>query len=84
MKLIGIDIGGTMIKFGVINQKGEILEQKEVPTLKEGNLIDTLYKEIEILGACDAIGISSAGQIDPQAGVLVHSVKQLNTKAPYH
>lgn len=31
---IGIDIGGTGIKFGVVNEKGEILKKESIPTKK--------------------------------------------------
>jgi predicted NBD/HSP70 family sugar kinase len=33
---IGVDVGGTTIKFGVVREDGSILRQDAVPTLAEG------------------------------------------------
>ena len=29
---VGIDIGGTTTKFGIVNSKGEIIEQDRIPS----------------------------------------------------
>lgn len=49
---IGIDIGGTNTKYGLVNHRGEILEKGEIktddyPTVE--NFIDALHKKIEPL-----------------------------------
>jgi predicted NBD/HSP70 family sugar kinase len=37
MNFLGIDIGGTAIKIGIIEEHEEIFESREIPTLvKEG------------------------------------------------
>src|SRR5699024_2210080 len=52
----------------------QILKKWETPTLKEGSLLETINVELEKVEAFDAIGISSAGQINPKAGILIGSV----------
>ena len=44
---IGIDIGGTNTKYGVVNHRGEILQQGEIKTEdypEINSFIDALYK----------------------------------------
>jgi glucokinase len=44
---VGIDIGGTTTKFGIVNRKGEIIEQGRVPSNKHENVeefIEDLYQ----------------------------------------
>lgn len=82
MKKIGIDLGGTTIKGALFNGENKIIKQSAVPTHgKEGrsaifralfSLIDELIEEDVAL-----IGISSAGNIDPDAGVCVYATDNL-------
>lgn len=47
--VIGIDIGGTTTKFGIVNSKGEILEQDRIPSNEHDiveDFIDDLYKKL--------------------------------------
>jgi glucokinase len=47
---IGIDVGGTGTKFGIVNHRGDILQKGEIVTTdyKDINLfIDELYKELQ-------------------------------------
>ncbi|HEY8388791.1 MAG TPA: ROK family protein [Parasegetibacter sp.] len=47
---IGIDIGGTNTKYGVVNHRGEILYQGDIPTDKGGNVgefINDLYATLQ-------------------------------------
>ena len=37
---IGIDIGGTTTKFGIVNAAGEILAQSRIPTNKHEKVED--------------------------------------------
>ena len=76
MKIVGIDIGGTMIKYGLLSIEGKILESGEVRTEAEKG-IDVLFDKIckivdgylheEILG----IAVSGTGQIDGSIGKVV-------------
>lgn len=76
MKIVGIDIGGTMIKYGVISLTGEILASGEISTEADKgveNLFNKLvtivesYSKEEILG----IAVSGTGQIDGSIGKVV-------------
>lgn len=73
MQVLGIDIGGTTIKTGLFNEHGECFLHKEIPTQGDADetVLDYLIKEIEKLLPFDAIGISVAGMIDAEAGVIV-------------
>ncbi|MFC4557859.1 ROK family protein [Virgibacillus kekensis] len=78
---IGIDIGGTKIAAGLVNQDGEVVCKKIYPTPKESSQMvlecikeivtrSTLYAEkegIKLVG----VGIGSAGQVDYKAGKIL-------------
>lgn len=78
-KYISIDIGGTAIKYGIIDEKGNVLTRAEAETeaYKGGQHI--LRKTVEIAeGFFDAenisgICISTAGMVDPAEGKIVYS-----------
>ena len=47
---IGIDVGGTTTKFGIVNKKGEILDQDRIPSNKHESIedfIDELYDRLK-------------------------------------
>ena len=76
MKVIGIDIGGTAVKDGLLSEKGDILESGEFPTEgKKG--VDNLF--INICGVIDkylekdilGIAVSGTGQIDGSIGKVI-------------
>lgn len=76
MKIIGIDIGGTAVKYGLLSEKGEILNSGEFPTEgKKGvdNLFVNICKVIDKYLEKDIIGIavSGTGQIDGRIGKVV-------------
>ncbi len=64
--LLGIDLGGTAIKFGLFKQTGEILQKKSIPTPsndyeKTLNLIAQTINEITDLKNIKAVGIGVPG-----------------------
>ncbi len=79
MTILSFDIGGTAIKYGLIDDDFCFLESGEVPSL------DAEYSEVcaagvmkalkakmtEYKGQYDAIGISTAGQVDFKRGYIV-------------
>lgn len=79
-KYLGIDIGGTFIKYALMNELGEILEKGDTPTPKDtlDHMLDSLdsfiskYKD-EVSG----IAISAPGRIDTQKGYL-HTAGAIN------
>jgi glucokinase len=79
-KIIGLDLGGTFIKVGVVDEKGLILSKKELPTPKnEGKekileaMTESLdyslkdYPKKEFLG----IGIDTPGLVDENGKVFL-------------
>ena len=74
MRILALDIGGTAIKIGIINEKGEIIDKSEVPTMAyEGgeSLINRVFKIISQYKNIDRIGISTAGQVDHVKGKII-------------
>lgn len=78
-KYISIDIGGTAIKYGLIDEMGNILERHEMPTESEKGGRQILGKVVEIVeGFCKAgeaagICISTAGMVDTKKGEIFYS-----------
>ncbi|MEC5423144.1 ROK family protein [Virgibacillus sp. C22-A2] len=78
-----IDIGGTSIKYGIVNDDGEILYHDSTPTearlggleviRKVNNLTDVLKQKWDITG----FSISSAGQIDRVNGVVIYATDNI-------
>lgn len=80
--ILGIDVGGTNIKFGVINSKGRIIARSNLVTRSyirnKTKLIDALKSGIQDLLAgnnlhfsdLQGIGIGLPGLIDPPGGVV--------------
>lgn len=78
---LGIDIGGTFIKFFAINEKGKILKTHSAPTstaLSADEFLDWLAKtvndwkaELKIKNGKDLVlGVGTAGDTDNAKGVL--------------
>lgn len=77
MRIVGVDIGGTSIMFGVFNEQG-IKEQSWIFHIKQGSsgktILDQLIKRIETIGDIDAIGICVPGQVDAKTGSVIGSL----------
>lgn len=75
--VLGVDLGGTKIKAGVLNQAGEILETLTVATPQTGkgqDILDCLEKCYRLLSAkhqIEAIGIGTPGLIDFAQGKIL-------------
>lgn len=74
---IGVDIGGTSIKMGVVDENFTICEKLAVPTIAErgsepiiADIIDICQKFI-LKYPVISIGIGSAGAIDPKKGIIL-------------
>lgn len=80
MRVLAFDIGGTAVKIGIINEKGEILESGEMPTFSnEGGeaLMQRILKTIGEYKNIDRVGISSAGQVDSEEGKIIFASENL-------
>jgi len=82
MFYLGIDLGGTFIKGGICNEKGEILVQESIPTqVQAGNckivenictLARFLCVKLKIkLTDCYGMGIGVPGMIDSSSGEVI-------------
>lgn len=77
----GIDLGGTFIKCGIVDEDGKILVSDKIPTGVErpygeviadmANLVKRLEKEAGI--AIRGVGVGSPGMIDSENGVVRYS-----------
>jgi len=73
--ILGIDIGGTSIKFGVIDEDYSILKSRSIPTGSHRDAIEIVNdiiltaKELRKEYPFDRIGIGSPGDIDSENGV---------------
>lgn len=81
-KVIGIDLGGTTAKIGILNQKGEIEKKWELPTdiSEEGSLIiPNIIQSIQEVLAADnlsatdflGIGMGTPGTVNRADGTVV-------------
>ena len=69
------DIGGTCIKSGIW-EKGEIHEIRETPTqarLGGAHVMETVQDILSGYHDFQAIGISSAGQVDTEQGSILYA-----------
>lgn len=80
----GIDLGGTFVKGGIVDEEGNILIKDKIPTGKErpyaeiaadmAQLVFDLAKKAGISPAdVKAAGVGSPGTIDSKNGVIVYS-----------
>ena len=73
---IGIDLGGTNIKFGLVTKDGRILKRLNIPTkAHEGpkSVVSRIVKTIKLLSKdkkIDSIGIGAAGLVDHDKGII--------------
>ncbi|MGL5647800.1 MAG: ROK family protein [Clostridium sp.] len=80
---IGIDIGGTSIKFAVVSEEFEILEKGKIETRKTNTenfiledikgIVRELIKRYDIEG----IGVSTAGVVDVILGKIIYAGKTI-------
>lgn len=84
MYYIGVDLGGTNIAAGLVNEDGKIIAHKSVPTLKERGIekisedMIRLCKEImeeNNLSDNDIhwVGVGTPGFIDSEKGIIIYS-----------
>lgn len=76
MRILALDIGGTDIKYGIINESFEILEAHKIPTnahLGGAHIVDTIIGISKNYSDIDKIAISTAGQVDSDTGVIVYA-----------
>ncbi len=75
MNFIVFDVGGTAIKFGLVDESFNVIFSEEFPTNTYKDTDNMVMRAIEAklqeyAGQYDAIGISTAGQVDFSSGVI--------------
>ncbi len=84
MYRIGIDLGGTNIAVGVVNEQYEIIAHHSVPTLAQrsaeevirdmGDAVETVLAKAGLtIADCESIGIGSPGTCDSEKGVVARA-----------
>jgi glucokinase len=74
--LVGIDVGGTAIKGGAVDDDGEILNRGEVPAgLDEGPeaVVERIVSLARDMGAESALGLGVPGLLDRERGLVLSS-----------
>ena len=79
--VLGVDIGGTKVAAGLVNEAGEILSKTRVPMVVTGSAADAMdcvHRAIEAAmkmspAPIQAIGISSPGPLDPKEGIVLNT-----------
>lgn len=80
---LGIDIGGTKIAVGLVNRAGDVVRRAEAPTpasLGGVHIVDRaieLARELMAGDHVDAVGVGSAGVIDPVSRRVVSATNHL-------
>ncbi len=84
MYYIGIDLGGTNIAVGLVNDKGEILEAMSTPTLSPRSYTEIVADMVRLsrevvkkaglqMSDVKSIGVGSPGSIDDDKGMVVYA-----------
>lgn len=78
---IGVDIGGTKIASGLINEHGDLIQQKTVPSDPTGR--EAMFQQVinsieELLGNCSipknevaGMGVGIPGKVDREQGIAI-------------
>lgn len=75
--VLGVDIGGTKIATGLVNERAEIFSARSTPTLAHEGYdvsIQQVWRAIEdsLTGEVEAIGICAPGPLNPKTGVVLN------------
>ena len=76
--IAGVDIGGTKIAVGIVEDNGRLLTRAESPTDADGGFSNAMDRTVAMLRECarnaevkiSGIGIGSTGPIDPVTGEI--------------
>lgn len=82
--IIGLDIGGTSTKAGLLNESGEVIHKWEIPTDKRdygshiiGDIWESItktLKELQIENRILGIGAGAPGFVDKETGMVYEAV----------
>lgn len=80
MKILVFDIGGTEIKYALCDENFNLTDKKSVPTNAYEGGKRLIERVVEIAGTysgIDRIGISTAGQVDSEKGMIVFATDSI-------
>ncbi len=81
MKILAIDIGGTAIKYGIVNEDFSVERSFEVPTeahLGGPHLMNKIMTFVgEYANTVDCVGISTAGQVNSELGKIIFASENI-------
>jgi len=80
MSILALDIGGTVVKSGLFSADGILLKNGETPSyghLGVNILMAAVYQAVQSYEGYQAIGISTAGQVDSRMGVITYANKNI-------
>ena len=80
MKILAFDIGGTEIKYALCDENFNLTVKKSVPTnANEGGkrIIERVVEIAKNFDNIDRIGISTAGQVDSEKGMIVYATDSI-------
>lgn len=77
----GIDLGGTNIKCGIVDETGTVIKYESIPTNREkgfSNVVSTMAELVKNLSnavsvCVKAVGVGAPGTIDGENGIVVYS-----------
>lgn len=79
MKVLGVDIGGTKIRMGIVDEHGQVFLDEVVPTqiplypFLEQEVLRIINENADI----EAIGVGTAGFVDAESGVVNFATETL-------
>ncbi|MBN8211131.1 ROK family protein [Bacillus sp. NTK071] len=74
---IGVDLGGTNLRVGIVDQKGQLLKVKQIPTDAATGYesiikrMIALIKDVKKAYSAVSVGIGSPGPLNPFDGIVV-------------
>ncbi len=82
MKVVGVDLGGTFIKSGLVDDQGNIVKRSSVPTeasRDKETVISNIVKAIQNVISDDvvAVGLGSPGLVDSSRGIIVSGIENI-------
>ncbi len=81
IKILALDLGGTMIKSAIVDEIGQLSQENEVPSQgKQGGdkLLENAFSLVRQYSGYDRIGISTTGQVNIKDG----SIRYANENVP--
>ncbi len=75
MAKIGVDIGGTTVKFGLVDEKGKLLNKTSIPTKAKLGREDVISRMLAVIKQLkteqvDGVGFGCPGYTDSEKGIV--------------